>query len=41
MKRNRKRKGSLIMQRHFRIIRKYVIEMYSLAKYYKNNEDGD
>ena len=39
MERIRKRKGSLMMQRHFRIIRKYVIEMYSLAQFYKNEEN--
>lgn len=39
MERIRKRKGSLMMQRHFRIVRKYIIESFSLAKFYKNEEN--
>jgi len=39
MGRIRKRKGSVMMQRHFRIARKYIIESFSLAKFYKNEEN--
>jgi hypothetical protein len=39
MERIRKRKGSVRLQKHFRIVRKYIIESFSLAKFYKNEEN--
>ena len=41
MKRNRKRKGCLMMQRHLRKVNKEYCKFKKSLGFYKNNEYGD